>query len=290
MRRLAFSSSALVLALIAGCAVIVVPDDGNAQIKSAFSSNAVQGNGQVLTEQRVVSASVDGIDISGSMVVTVRVGQAPSLTVEGDSNLLPLLITDASGGTLRLRTEGSVRSSNPLRVTLTLPRLRQAEANGSGRLQVTGLNGGDFQLRLNGSRDVEIAGRVDRFDVRLNGSGSMNANALDSVTTDATLNGSGRLQLGRLHGQSLGLELRGSGSATASGSVERLRVRLSGSGSADLAGLSARDADISTNGSGSATATASGSLVAGSNGSGSITVYGNPAQRSVSGKRITVVQ
>ena len=41
MRRLAFTSSALVLALIAGCAVIVVPEDGNAQIKSAFGSNAV---------------------------------------------------------------------------------------------------------------------------------------------------------------------------------------------------------------------------------------------------------
>ena len=113
---------------------------------------------------------------------------------------------------------------------------------------------------------------------------------LDSATTDATLNGSGRLQLGRLQGQSLGLELRGSGRATASGSVERLRVRLSGSGNADLAGLSSRDADISTNGSGSVTAKASGALVAGSNGSGSITVYGNPAQRSVSGKRVTVVQ
>lgn len=290
MRRLALSSSALVLALIAGCAVIVVPEDGNAQIKSAFGSNAVQGNGQVLSEQRAVSAAVDGIDIGGSMIVTVRVGQAPSLTVEGDSNLLPLLITDASGGTLRVRTDGSVRTSNPLRVTLTVPRLRQAEASGSGRLQVSGLNGGDFQLRLNGSREVEIAGRVDRFDVRLNGSGSMNANALDSAATDATLNGSGRLQLGRLQGQSLALEQYGSGSATASGSVERLRVRLSGSGSADLAGLTSRDADISTNGSGSVTATASGSLVAGSNGSGSITVYGNPAQRNVSGKRITVVQ
>jgi hypothetical protein len=290
MRRLAFTSSALVLALIAGCAVIVVPEDGNAQIKSAFGSNAVQGNGQVVTEQRAVSASVDGIDIKGSMVVTVRVGESASLQVEGDSNLLPLLRTDASGGTLSIGFEGSVRSDHPLRVTLTLPRLRQVEAYGSGRLVVSGLNGGDFDVRLNGSRDVQIAGRVDRFDVRLNGSGGLNAASLDSGATDATLNGSGRLQLGRLQGQSLALTLHGSGGATASGNVERVRVRLNGSGSADLAGLASRDADLSANGSGSITASASGALVAGSNGSGSITVYGNPRQRDISGKRVTVVQ
>ncbi|KQQ32956.1 hypothetical protein ASF61_12750 [Duganella sp. Leaf126] len=292
MRRFALTSSALVplFALIAGCAVIVVPEDGNAQIKSAFGGDAVRGNGQVVTEQRAVGAGVDGVDINGSLIVTVRVGPAPSLTVEGDSNLLPLLRTDASSGTLRVRTEGSIYTTSPLRVTLTVPRLRQAEASGSGRLLVSGLDGGDFDLRLNGSREAEIAGRVGRFDVRLNGSGSMNASGLASTAIDATLNGSGRLQLGRLQGQSLTLDQRGSGSASASGSVERLRVRLSGSGSADLAGLASRDADIATNGSGSVTAMASGSLVAGSNGSGSITVYGNPAQRSVSGKRITLVQ
>ena len=224
-----------------------------------------------------------------SAFASVSEKQAP-LQVEGDSNLLPLLRTDASGGTLRVGFEGSVRSDNPLRVTLTLPRLRQVEAYGSGRLQVTGLHGGDFDLRLNGSREVQIAGRVDRLDARLNGSGGLNATGLDSGATDATLNGSGRLQLGRLQGQSLALTVHGSGSATASGSVDRVRVRLNGSGSADLAGLVSRDADLSTNGSGSITASASGALVAGSNGSGSITVYGNPRQRDISGKRVTVVQ
>lgn len=291
MRRTAITFAAF--ALLAGCAVIVVPDDGDVKINSVFSNNAVQGNGQVITQQRPVSAdidSIDNIDIHGGMQVVVRVGAVASVQVEGDSNLLPLLRTDLSGGSLSIRTEGSLRSANPLRVTVTTPHLRKLHANGSGQLDVSGLNGGDFDLSLNGSRRVVLAGQVDRFDVRLNGSGGMDAGALQSRASEATLNGSGRLQLGKVQGDSLSLTLRGSGGASASGSVERVRVRLNGSGSADLADLGSRSADLNTNGSGSITASANQSLVASSNGSGSITVYGNPAQRNVSGKRVVVVQ
>lgn len=288
MRRTAITFAAF--ALLAGCAVIVIPDDGDVKINSVFSNNAVQGNGQVITQQRPVSADIDSIDINGGMQVVVRVGSVASVQVEGDSNLLPLLRTDLNGGSLSIRTEGSLRSSNPLRVTVTTPQLRKLHANGSGKLDVSGLNGGDFDLSLNGSRRAVVAGRVERFEVRLNGSGGMDAGALQSRASEATLNGSGRLQLGRVQGDSLSLNLRGSGGASASGSVERLRVRLNGSGSADLADLGSRSADLNTNGSGSITASAKQSLVASSNGSGSITVYGNPAERNVSGKRVVVVQ
>lgn len=291
MRRTAIVLATLAsITLAAGCAVIVVPEDGNVKMHSAFSSDAVQGNGDVVVEQRAVATAVDDIDISGPMHVIVRVGEAPSVKVEGDSNLLPLLYTDASGGALRIRAEGSMRSMNPLRVTVTTPRLRKLAANGSGRLDVTGLNGGDLELNLNGSRSVDVAGRVDRFTARLNGSGGLDATGLQSGATEAASNGSGRLRLGRLQGETLTLDLRGSGGASASGSVDRLQARLSGSGSVDLGQLTSRVAELTTNGSGSITASASGALVAGSNGSGSITVYGNPAQRTVSGKRITIVQ
>lgn len=288
MYRTAIAIAAV--ALVAGCAVIVVPEDGDVKMKSAFSSDAVEGNGQLASEQRAVSADIDDVEISGPMQVTVRVGERASLRVEGDSNLLPLLRTDATGGALRIRAEGKLRSANPLRVTLTTPHLRKLQANGSGKLDVSGLAGDDLALDLNGSRQATLAGSVARFDVRLNGSGGVQAGALASGATDATVNGSGRLQLGRVQGSALALNVRGSGGAYASGTVERLRVRINGSGSADLAELRSRDADLGTNGSGSITAFASDALVAGSNGSGGITVYGNPVRRDISGKHVTVLQ
>ena len=292
MRRSALAlAAATVFVTLAGCAIIVVPDDanGNVHFKSAFGDNAVQGNGQNVVERREI-ASLDGIDINGPMQVEVRVGAAPSLQVEGDSNLLPLLRTDASGGTLRVWIEGSIRTSNPLRVTYTTPQLRQISSNGSGRLAVSGLNGGPLSLSQNGSRAVQLSGSVSRLDARLNGSGSVSAAGLESGTTVANLNGSGRLDLGRVNGDSLSLELHGSGGVNASGNVRSMNVRLHGSGSADLAGLTSQSAELSANGSGSISAAVTQSLVADANGSGRVTVYGNPSQRNISGKRVSVVQ
>ena len=280
-------------ATLAGCAVIVVPDDGSGNggmhYSSAFGSSAVQGNGQSATERRDAGAS-DGIDINGPMQVEVRVGDAASLQVEGDSNLLPMLRTDASGGLLRVWIEGSIRSANPLRVIYTTPALRQINANGSGRLSVSGLNGGPLSLSQNGSRQVQLSGSVSRLDARVNGSGSVNATGLQSGSTVASVNGSGRLDLGRLNGDTLNLDINGSGGVNASGTVRSMNVRLYGSGSADLAGLSSQNAELVSHGSGSISAGVSQSLVADATGSGHVTVYGNPSQRNISGKRVSVIQ
>lgn len=288
MRRTLIALAAL--SILAGCAVIVVPDgDGGVHYKSAFSSDAVQGNGQNLVETRQV-ATLEGIDISGPMQVEIRVGQATSLQVEGDSNIVPLVRTDASTGTLRVWVDGNVRTSHPLRLTYTTPVLHQVAANGSGQLNISGLSGGPLSLSLNGSRAVRVSGYVSQLDARLNGSGGLNASGLDSSTTAATLSGSGQLMLGRVNGERLNLELHGSGGASASGNVRNATVRLNGSGSADLAGLTSQMAELSTNGSGSISAAVTQSVVAAANGSGSVTVYGNPAQRNVSGKRVSFVQ
>jgi hypothetical protein len=289
MRRSLLALAAF--SVLAGCAVIVVPDngDGSVHFKSAFSSDAVQGNGQPASESRTVAA-LDGIEISGPMVVELRVGQEPSLQLEGDSNILPLVRTDASGGTLRVWVEGSIRTSLPLRLTYTTPVLRSVSANGSGKLNISGLNGAPLNLTMSGSRAVRVAGTVSRLEARLNGSGGLDASALDSGDTSARLNGSGHLALGRVNGENLRLDLSGSGGASASGNVRHLTVRLNGSGGADLAALNSQRAELSTNGSGGITVAVSEAVVAEANGSGRVTVYGNPPQRSVSGKRVSILQ
>ena len=98
--RTAFTLATLLA--LAGCAVIVVPDDGSVHYQSAWGSNPlVQGNGQSIVEQRTVG-SYSALDINGPVQVEVRVGSAPSLQVEGESNLLPLVRTEGSGSTLRV--------------------------------------------------------------------------------------------------------------------------------------------------------------------------------------------
>jgi hypothetical protein len=275
------------LLALSGCAIIVTGND-DVQVKSVFSSDAVTGDGRLAHEGRA-AGNVSAIDVSGPLEVNVRVGAAPSLDVEADSNLLPLIRTEVTGGVLRMWVEGNIRSNNSLRVTYTLPALTQVRSTGSGRLTISELNGAPLDFSKTGSGAANLSGRVSRLDLRHTGSGQVNASALQTGDANVTLSGSGRMSLGQVQGSALTVNVHGSGSLQASGAVTSLNAHVYSSGGVNLAALTSEQADLSTNGSGDITATVKRSLLAQSNGSGRITVYGNPAQRNVSGKHVLVL-
>jgi hypothetical protein len=279
---------AIASAILGGCAIVVAPGaDGDYQVSSGFSS-AVQGDGVIKREQRMVG-TVQGLEVGGSMLVDVRVGPATSLAVEADSNLLPLIRTDIVGDTLRISTSQSIRSSNPVRIIYTVPRLTDLRAGGSGRVVVEGLNGAPLAVRQGGSGNVRLAGSVASFDASVSGSGQLDAASLDSGSATLGVSGSGRMDVGRVHGDYANVKLSGSGSVRAGGTVRALTVRTSGSGQARLADLASDQADLGVSGSGGISARVQQALVAETSGSGSIQVTGNPAQRSVSGKHVQVM-
>ena len=98
--------------------------------------------------------------------------------------------------------------------------------------------------------------------------------ALDRVE----VRGSGSIEAFDVTGESLDASIRGSGSISASGSVERVTVMSSGSGSARLFDLSAAEADVTVEGSGAVEVTVSRSLRAVVTGSGTVTFGGDPTE------------
>lgn len=274
--------------LLGGCAIVIAPGNGESGVYTAWSSKATVGNGDRQVERRDVVA-LRSLNIGGSMLADVRVGATPSLEIEADSNLLPLIKTDQSGDTLRIWVEGSIRTDNPIRVRYTVAALDHVTQAGSGRVNVSGLNGGSFTLMASGSGRTELSGRVDRLNAQLTGSGGVSANGLTVGDANIGLNGSGSLVLGSVNGKSLSANLHGSGQIEAGGVVEKLNAKVHGSGGANFARLSSLTADLYSNGSGDISAIVKDSVIAKSNGSGHITVYGNPAQRTISGKRVQVL-
>jgi len=275
------------IAALSGCAVIVTGND-DVQVRSVFSSNAVAGNGTVAHDVRQVGP-VAGLEVSGPLEVNVRVGEATTLAVDADSNLLPLIRTEVSGGTLRMWVEGSVRSTNSLRVTYTTPSLKDINSSGSGRLTVNNLNGDALDISKSGSGSATLTGQVRSLEVRNSGSGQINANGLRIGEARVSQSGSGRTALGPVQGRELSLRVSGSGSVQASGAVNAIRAHTSGSGSVDATGVTSEQADLATSGSGGISATVKHSVLAQTSGSGHITVYGNPAQRQITGKNVTVL-
>lgn len=268
-----------------GCAIIIAPDANDARFETAWSSNAIKGNGDVTSDKRQVNG-LTGLNVSGPLQVEVRVGAAPSLEIIGDSNLLNLVQTQVSGETQKIWIDEKFNSTNPIRVVYTVPTVTEITSNGSGRLMVNGLNGGNLAVRNYGSRSVNLDGNVSRIDIVNTGSGSINALGLMSNDAKINLQGSGSLNLGAINGNEMVITVNGSGSVHASGNVRNLIAQTHGSGSADLSAVKSLNADLNSYGSGSVTAAVSQNVSAQSNGSGSVNVYGNPAQRNVNGRRV----
>ena len=100
-----------------------------------------------------------------------------------------------------------------------------------------------------------------------------------------TLSGSGNIHVAKMAGDSLMVNLPGSGNITVTGSVTNVDASLSGSGNIYCSGLQAKSATVTLNGSGEVEVFASQSLNAGVLGSGTIRYGGNPSQisKSISG-------
>lgn len=275
------------LAALTGCAIIVTPND-DVEVHTVFSGSGVKGDGRLASETRP-AASLAGLDVTGPMQVDVRVGGAPGLTIEADSNLLPMIRSEMAGDTMRIWIDGKVSTDHAIRVSYKVPKLNHLRTTGSGRMDVSGLDGGPFTYVKTGSGHAMLSGRVGMLDVRNTGSGAVNAAGLTSQGASATVTGSGRITLGQVRGEQLSAHVKGSGDIEASGDVVSLNASVSGSGDVHVTRLTAQRADLSTNGSGDITAYVKQSLVAYGNGSGRITVHGNPAQRNVSGKRVDVL-
>jgi hypothetical protein len=278
------------VAALGGCIVIATPsgDGRDYQVHTPFSGKTVDGNGVAAREPRAVAA-LTGLEVGGSMIVDVRVGGAPSLLVEGDSNLLPFVTTETRGSTLHIGTEGRLRSTTPLKVTYTVPRLLELHSGGSGHVTVRGLNGEALSVRLGGSGVARLSGEVAEFDARVSGSGKVEAGELRARSADVNVSGSGGVMLGQVRGDNARIAISGSGSVRTGGAVRSLNVRVSGSGSADLAGLTTEQGDLASSGSGGISATVRQSLFARTSGSGPIRVYGQPAQKDIGGRGVQML-
>lgn len=199
------------------------------------------GSGQVATETRSVGA-FDAVSVAGSIDVVVRQAAAPSVQVQADSNVLPLVETvvesTSRGRTLvvKLRRGESVSTRHDIVVTVDTPTLAAISSAGAGDVKVEGLKTPALRLSIAGSSDVRIAG-------------------LDT--------------------ESFELRIAGSGDVVAAGRAATVSVGISGSGDADLAGLVADDVKVRIAGSGDASVTANRALDVSVVGSGDVRYGGN---------------
>ncbi|WP_430646910.1 head GIN domain-containing protein [Agromyces sp. GXS1127] len=198
--------------------------------------------GETRTETREIE-DASSVSLRGSGDMTIRLGDAPSLTVTGGENVLERLTTEVEGDELVIDLQRGpiIVGARDLVFDITL----------------TSLEG----VLISGSGDVTAEfGDADDVTLEIRGSGEIETDELDAATVRASISGSG--------------------SIVPSGSTDELLVQVDGSGDVDAADLSADSARVVLSGSGEISVDVSDSLEVVLSGSGTVRYSGRPEIRS----------
>ena len=237
-----------------------------------ISWKRIKGNGKVQTEERRIG-QFDRLIVKGSMDVNIQQstsGQA--LTIEAESNILPLVETVVEGGTLviKMKPSLSISINKGVRIRITTPQLSEAELHGSGDITFAGR----FRLRslrieLSGSGDITFANATIANDLNV---------SLRGTGRNATLSlaGSGDIDLSLGHPQRVEAGISGSGDIKIKGQTAFAALKCSGSGDLECRNLSAQQADVRISGSGDGKLAVTEKLDINLSGSAGFVCYGKP--------------
>jgi len=173
-------------------------------------------------------ASFTKLQLDGAIDVTVRAGEPQSVVIVTEADQQPEVSTEVRGDTLVIKLVDRRVFRAPVRARISVPALEGIRINGSSDTVATGIDSDSFAVEINGSGDVELAGRCGRASVGINGSGNIDARALRCRDAAVGINGSGDARL--YASGSIDVELSGSGDIDLWGGGRIAAARMSGSG------------------------------------------------------------
>ena len=205
----------------------------------------VRGSGNVISEDRSVSG-FSKLFISGSGEIFIEQVDEESMTIKAEDNIIHLITTEVSGGTLNI-------------------------SHGPGTI-------------VTNTKSIEIHLRVKDLDsISTSGSANINCSGLSTSNLIIKTTGSGNVVMSNLENDSIDISSSGSGNFTLAGNTDSLKISTNGSGGCDAGNLKSKDCIIDINGSGNITVNVSDTLDASIDGSGNISYIGNPTVESTKG-------
>ncbi len=203
--------------------------------------------GPTQTEQRDLSGFT-GVDAGGVFDIEIQKASQFSVSIEAGEELLPLIETEVSNQTLRIKFDRSVRNVDDVKVFISMPELNHVDLSGASSVQVeSGFVAEKFSLDmsgaasavldvavnqlvvdLSGASDLELKGKA--YSMELDSSGAAEVNAEEMVIKDAVIDLSGASEIS--------LNITGELVAEASGASEISCVAQPQSSKIDTSGMS----------------------------------------------------
>jgi hypothetical protein len=199
---------------------------------SWMTRGVAQGSGHVITENRALNA-FSRISASGISVLNITQGEPPSLTVEADDNILPLIETEVNGDTLRIGYKlgkwSGIRATKPVTVSVTMKRLSDLDVSGSIQIRAGSIAAESLTIRGGGATELTVSAlTAQTLKVHINGSAKCD---IAGTVGSQSVQGSGAIHYSaaKLRSRSAEVDISGAANVTV-WATEDLDVRASGAG------------------------------------------------------------
>lgn len=161
----------LLISLVAGCHRI---------------HDEIAGSGKIRKQEREVS-SFNSISTEGAFDLEIVCQKPPSLEIEGDDNILPLVTTEVSNNVLHIRSLRAYSVSEPITLRISVPDLEGISVSGAGSIEVAGIKNEKFEVDAKGAPTIKASGETNLLNVDASGAGKIDAHRLRAarVVVDA---------------------------------------------------------------------------------------------------------
>lgn len=190
-------------------------------------SHDVVGSGVIKTEKRPVT-SFTSIEASGAFDIEVACQKEPSLEIEGDDNLLPLIKTEVSGNTLKIKPEKSFSVKKSIRIRITVANIDDISSSGATSFHVTEVKNEKMTIEASGASSFDMSGETVALDMELSGASKVEAERLKAARVKITLSGAGKANV--FASEELDANVSGAGNVTYAGEPKKVYKKVSGVG------------------------------------------------------------
>lgn len=187
--------------------------------------------GPTRTESRAVD-TFDAVDMNGDGKLQIDVGSPASVTVEGRESVVAALKTEVRGGTLYISSKRKdwMFFGGPQRLTLriTVPRLASLKLDGGNDVRLSGFNGGESNIKVQGAAHVEAEGTLEELTVYMAGAGHVDFSRLVADNAKVTVDGIGSVFVNST--ESLNATMNGVGAILYTGNPHVVNTSMNGLG------------------------------------------------------------
>jgi hypothetical protein len=191
----------------------------------------IKGNGNVITKTRTVD-TFDKIGVGGSFDVLLVKGKEGRISIKGEENIIPYIVTEIKGNTLKIsyKKNTNINTTRRLTITVSFEDIEGIALGGSGNLTSEDLiKADDLSVSLGGSGNIKI--KIDTREVSssIGGSGNIKLSGKSKELT-CSIAGSGSIRAYDLTVDSVIAKIAGSGSIKTT-VKNKIKAKVVGSGS-----------------------------------------------------------